>query len=552
MPKGSFGFARGLFKPRKAPGREIALAPVPVVQAPPATFDLDRYFAAEASRSPRFCGQLRGEFQTALAERYAGIRIEDCDFSHSFELLDGEIVSGDQDFCGAEDDCLGGLKIWGKRVLELFPGSGFMSAHLASRADELVVFDAPIETETVTMQSRRPGVMPPDERLRRGWWFARRAIGYEAHAVYADITDPPSDLGRFDVVVLMGSLSRAADPITLLRHAADIAHETVVVTDLVGDELPAAAGEEAAPTAILTVEPGICGAPHWLLSPTAVEQMLASAGLHNQAVTFHAPPQMPSGKRLYTLVAQRNGPARIARSADPKLLPAREPPPSVAPKPALQLGGPLVRIPVPPPALTTADLPASAVAPGDLAYPPAAGRVAAVGSADIERFAISGRVTFRLLQAALRRASQPERTLGRVLEFGCGFGRILRFWSAYPSVEVHGADVDAAAVGWCRENLRFGAYRINGLIPPLSYPTGYFDFAYAIGVFDEFETPERDAWLAEMVRVIRPGGHLYVSVSAAPAEEVALPDGVTLVERRAEGTAGTPGGMSWLVRKSLP
>jgi SAM-dependent methyltransferase len=96
----------------------------------------------------------------------------------------------------------------------------------------------------------------------------------------------------------------------------------------------------------------------------------------------------------------------------------------------------------------------------------------------------------------------------RVLDFGCGCGRVLRF---LPRIEtdagqVVGTDIDPMAIAWCRRHLAFARWGVNGALPPLGYPSESFDFVFAISVFTHLDEYFQNAWLHEIDRILRPNG----------------------------------------------
>jgi len=95
-----------------------------------------------------------------------------------------------------------------------------------------------------------------------------------------------------------------------------------------------------------------------------------------------------------------------------------------------------------------------------------------------------------------------------VLDFGCGAGRIAR-WLA-PEVigaggTFTGSDLNPKLAGWCAASLP-GRYGANGLRPPLALGDGAVDLVYAHSVLTHLTEPTVQAWLAELARVLRPGG----------------------------------------------
>jgi SAM-dependent methyltransferase len=94
----------------------------------------------------------------------------------------------------------------------------------------------------------------------------------------------------------------------------------------------------------------------------------------------------------------------------------------------------------------------------------------------------------------------------RILDLGCGCGRIIRHLIARGDVECHGTDTDPVGVRWCQQNLRGGHFAVNDRLPPLPYQDAMFDFIYAHSVFTHIDLPSQLKWLAELRRLTVPGG----------------------------------------------
>jgi SAM-dependent methyltransferase len=150
------------------------------------------------------------------------------------------------------------------------------------------------------------------------------------------------------------------------------------------------------------------------------------------------------------------------------------------------------------------------LAPDGLPVPPP--RLAAlVGHSNAEAFLASGRDIAECIREVLARHAAAPEGFRRLLDFGCGCGRVLRNWRTLASTEVHGCDYNPDLVGWCAENLAFARVRANGLGPPLGYPSEHFDFIYAFSVFTHLDEPRQREWMDELRRVLRRGGRLLVT-----------------------------------------
>ena len=128
-------------------------------------------------------------------------------------------------------------------------------------------------------------------------------------------------------------------------------------------------------------------------------------------------------------------------------------------------------------------------------------------------FLVIGRGCAEMMEQCTRSMGVDLARARRVLDFGCGCGRTVRwFLREYPGVEFHGADVDGEAIAWCRANLTTARFVQNGAEPPLPYPAGHFDVIYCLSVFTHLDEPMQDAWLAELRRLLPPGGVVLLTV----------------------------------------
>lgn len=112
--------------------------------------------------------------------------------------------------------------------------------------------------------------------------------------------------------------------------------------------------------------------------------------------------------------------------------------------------------------------------------------------------------------------------LTRILDFGCAEGRMLRVLADDPARELWGVDVNAERIAWAQQHL-VPPLRLatTTTAPHLPFPDDYFDLVFAISVFTHI-SELADAWFLEVLRVLRPGGHAYLTIHDEHSVEVLL------------------------------
>lgn len=135
-------------------------------------------------------------------------------------------------------------------------------------------------------------------------------------------------------------------------------------------------------------------------------------------------------------------------------------------------------------------------------------------------FRLDGLRTTREFLAALR-SKRPRCDVARLLDFGCGCGRLL---AGLPFLldhtEIHGCDVDSEAVSYCAKSIPRVIAAPNQFEPPTRYSPEMFDAIFAYSVFTHLNRDLQAAWLAEFARILAKGGILILTLHGEYAAAV--------------------------------
>ncbi len=98
-------------------------------------------------------------------------------------------------------------------------------------------------------------------------------------------------------------------------------------------------------------------------------------------------------------------------------------------------------------------------------------------------------------------------------DFGCASGRVLRHFCAQSEIQdLWGSDINGRHIKWLNDHLPERLKVIhNSCIPHIPIADNSMDVVSAFSVFTHIDTFET-AWLAELYRILKPGGLCYLTV----------------------------------------
>jgi SAM-dependent methyltransferase len=109
----------------------------------------------------------------------------------------------------------------------------------------------------------------------------------------------------------------------------------------------------------------------------------------------------------------------------------------------------------------------------------------------------------------------------KVLDFGCGSGRVLRHFLQEGQVaEIYGCDIHAESINWGKANLCPPLHMFRSEErPPLPLRDGELDLIWTMSVFTHL-TDTWSAWLLELHRLLKPDGLLIASFMGEGMSEI--------------------------------
>ena len=119
---------------------------------------------------------------------------------------------------------------------------------------------------------------------------------------------------------------------------------------------------------------------------------------------------------------------------------------------------------------------------------------------------------YQLIRHIAAGLGRPVTHRSVVLDFGCGWGRTIRFFMRdTPATQLHGVDVTERAIVLSRETNPWCDFSRVPPMPPSSLPSDTFDVIYLYSVFSHLSEEAHDRWVTEFRRILRPGGLLLAT-----------------------------------------
>ncbi|MEM9273580.1 MAG: class I SAM-dependent methyltransferase [Cyanobacteria bacterium P01_F01_bin.143] len=133
---------------------------------------------------------------------------------------------------------------------------------------------------------------------------------------------------------------------------------------------------------------------------------------------------------------------------------------------------------------------------------------------NMTQFVIGGYSTYQTMLQIINECTEKKLSdFKKVLDWGCGCGRVSRYFLNNPDaeLELYGTDIDSVNIDWCRQNFSTGNFSVAPLYPPLQFEDNQFDLCFGISVFTHLTEYTQHQWLQEIRRIMKPGGIVFMT-----------------------------------------
>lgn len=235
-----------------------------------------------------------------------------CYFYHTMEVPGYQRVEGEWDFTKSVNQYLGGVKLKGKRVLDLGTASGFFSFYMESKGAIVTAYDlstkeswdiVPYFNQNINKQSsaRKVHIW----RLNNSFWFIKNVLRSKVKMIYGNVYDLSQKVDEVDISIVGAILLHLRDPFMALQNVCLITKETIVITDLYWQILNIGKDKQPIMRFFPDIETNDASQTWWILTPEIVTKMLEVVGFETKKLYFHS--QKFKGKKMnfFTIVAKR-------------------------------------------------------------------------------------------------------------------------------------------------------------------------------------------------------------------------------------------------------
>ncbi|MEP6675118.1 MAG: class I SAM-dependent methyltransferase [Ferruginibacter sp.] len=114
----------------------------------------------------------------------------------------------------------------------------------------------------------------------------------------------------------------------------------------------------------------------------------------------------------------------------------------------------------------------------------------------------------------------------QILDWGCGPARVVRHMPGLlaKGSKVFACDYNEQYVKWGNKNIPEVRFKKNELEPPVALPVECMDAVYGLSIFTHLSEKNHSLWIAELYRLLKPGGIMLITTQGEKFIHKLLPD----------------------------
>jgi ubiquinone/menaquinone biosynthesis C-methylase UbiE len=129
-----------------------------------------------------------------------------------------------------------------------------------------------------------------------------------------------------------------------------------------------------------------------------------------------------------------------------------------------------------------------------------------------DRALVDGFMIYQWIKEIFESYAGDLAACSNVLDFGCGWGRVIRFFlkDLEPS-KLWGIDHYDKVIEICKRTNKWCNFNLINPFPPTSFSENTFDLVFCYSVFSHLSEDAHQKWLVEFSRIMKPGGILIAT-----------------------------------------
>ena len=255
------------------------------------------------------------------------ISLEDCYFYHVMDIPGlSESPKGIFDLRKGVNEFLGHVDFKNKTVLELGPGSGFLTFHIEKMGGDVTSIELDhkkykwdiVKRVKHNWQEELSVFMKREKKMRNSYWYAHKAFNSKSKLILSHINDLPAELEIYDISLMCTVLLHLQNPFLGIQNMLRHTKEKAVITEVGGytriksfrNTIRNLIRRIMRPPPSMTFIPDEGRTPFkwWYLSPEVIVNMANILGFEKNTITYHK--QILDGRDTwyFTVVCERTVP----------------------------------------------------------------------------------------------------------------------------------------------------------------------------------------------------------------------------------------------------